>query len=100
MISYLVLTPENQSPSIINGTNVSNHTILKTYDKCGADFSEEEYQSSEVANKIDRRTVCCNYAMKLLWKNQKYRLSSIDQYTLYHLRLYRHMLHHHFDPIS
>ena len=57
MISYLVLTPENKAPSTVNGTK--NNTLLpfKTYDKCGADFSEQEYQSSEAVNKIDRRTV-------------------------------------------
>jgi hypothetical protein len=57
MISYLVLTPENKAPAIINGTENNTMLIFKRYDKCGADFSEEEYQSSEIVNKIDRRTV-------------------------------------------
>jgi hypothetical protein len=57
MISYLVLTPENKAPSIINGTQNNTLLLFKTYDKCGADFIEQEYQSSEVVNKIDRRTV-------------------------------------------
>jgi hypothetical protein len=57
MISYLILTPENKASSTINGTQNNTLLIFKTYDKCGADFSEQEYQSSEAANKIDRRTV-------------------------------------------
>jgi hypothetical protein len=58
MISYLILTPENKAVSTINGTkNSTLLLLLKTYDKCGADFSEQEYQSSEAVNKIDRRTV-------------------------------------------
>jgi hypothetical protein len=57
MISYLVLTPENKAPSTINGTKNNTLLLFKTYDKCGADFSEQEYQSSAVVNKIDRRTV-------------------------------------------
>lgn len=57
MISYLVLTPENKALYTINGTKNNTMLLLKTYEKCGADFSEQEYQSSEVANKIDRRTV-------------------------------------------
>lgn len=57
MISYFVLTPENKASSTINGTKNNTLFLFKKYDKCGADFSEQEYQSSEVANKIDRRTV-------------------------------------------
>jgi hypothetical protein len=57
MISFLVLIPENKAPSTINGTKNNTLLLFKTYDKCGADFSEQEYQSSEVVNKIDRRTV-------------------------------------------
>ncbi|CAF1312934.1 unnamed protein product [Rotaria sordida] len=57
MISYLVLKPENKASSTINGTKNNTLLLFKTYDKCGADFSEQEYQSSEVVNKIDRRTI-------------------------------------------
>ena len=57
MISYLVLTPEKKGSSTINGTENNTVLLFKIYDKCGADFSEQEYQSSEVVNKIDRRTV-------------------------------------------
>jgi hypothetical protein len=58
LISYLVLTPENKPSSTIHG--ITNHTVLvsRTYEKCGADFSEHEYQSTDAANKIDRKTVC------------------------------------------
>ena len=47
LISYLVLSPAS------NGTS-SNQSA---YDKCGADFSEQEYQGVEETNRIDRRTV-------------------------------------------
>ncbi|CAF1024654.1 unnamed protein product [Rotaria sordida] len=52
LISYLVLKSEEKP--YVNGT-ISN--ITKKYHKCGADFSEKEYQSAEVVNRIDRKTV-------------------------------------------
>ena len=55
LISYLVLKPEEKP--YVNGT-ISNMT--KKYHKCGADFSEKEYQSAEVVNQIDRKTVITN----------------------------------------
>jgi hypothetical protein len=57
LISYLVLTPEDKALSTINGTQ--NNTLLQfqMYDKCGADFNEQEYQGAQVAKKIDRKTV-------------------------------------------
>ena len=56
MISYLVLTPESPT-SLVQAVNKSNISFGRTYDKCGAAFSEEEYQSAEIPNKIDRKTV-------------------------------------------
>ncbi|CAF1376089.1 unnamed protein product [Adineta ricciae] len=56
LISYLILTPENRLST--NATSKTNTSLVGTiYEKCGADFSEQEYQSTEVANKIDRKTV-------------------------------------------
>ncbi|CAF1423537.1 unnamed protein product [Adineta steineri] len=58
MISYLVLKPEVQLLSTFsNQTKDNTHLLHKTYDKCGADFIEHEYESSEVVKKIDRRTI-------------------------------------------
>ena len=57
MISYLVLTPENKALSTMNQTQNNTVLVRKTYEKCGAGFSEQEYQNSEVVNKIDRRAV-------------------------------------------
>ena len=47
MISYGVLKPEE----------VDSENITTKYDKCGADFSEEEYKGAEVVNRIERKTV-------------------------------------------
>ncbi|CAF1370961.1 unnamed protein product [Adineta ricciae] len=56
LISYLILTPENRLST--NETSKINTPLVGIiYEKCGADFSEQEYQSTEVANKIDRKTV-------------------------------------------
>lgn len=43
-----MLSPADESSSI-NAT--------KNHDKCGADFSEQEYQDLNVINPIDRKTV-------------------------------------------
>ncbi|CAF3615188.1 unnamed protein product [Adineta steineri] len=47
LISYFVL-----KPSEVNGTN-----ITEKYDKCGAEFSEQEYKGVDVSNAIDRKTI-------------------------------------------
>ncbi len=57
LISYLVLTPEDKAPSTINGTKNNMLSVVTMYDKCGADFHEQEYQSADVVTKIDRKTV-------------------------------------------
>ncbi len=45
LISYLVLKPQEKIDR--NGT--------MKYDKCGADFSEQEYKSANVINEIDQK---------------------------------------------
>jgi len=30
---------------------------MKQYDKCGADFKEQEYKDVEIINQVDRKTV-------------------------------------------
>ncbi|UJR11248.1 hypothetical protein I4U23_015430 [Adineta vaga] len=58
LISYLILTPENKLSSVSAARiNTSTSILFTMYDKCGAQFSEQEYQSTEVPNKIDRKTV-------------------------------------------
>ncbi len=51
LISYLVLKPKEIE---VNGTIT---TLLKQYDKCGADFKEQEYKDVEIINQVDRKTV-------------------------------------------
>jgi hypothetical protein len=51
LISYLVLKP------IELETNGTTTNPVGKYDKCGADFSEQEYKGAEVVNRIDRKTV-------------------------------------------
>ncbi|CAF2407648.1 unnamed protein product [Rotaria sp. Silwood2] len=51
LISFLVLKPTEK---------LSNETLYNEtgkYDKCGADFSEQEYKGAEVVNQIDRKTI-------------------------------------------
>ncbi len=38
----------------VNGT-ITN--AMRKYDKCGVDFSEQEYKNVEVINQVDRKTV-------------------------------------------
>ncbi len=49
LISYFILKPEE-----VNGTLSSD---IGKYDKCGVEFSEQEYKGAEVINQIERRTV-------------------------------------------
>lgn len=51
LISYLVLKPKEIG---INGT-ITNE--MRKYDKCGVDFSEQEYKNIEVINQVERKTV-------------------------------------------
>jgi hypothetical protein len=52
LISYLVLQPTAN----IYGNDTTNNTTGK-YNKCGADFSEQEYTSADATNAIDQNTV-------------------------------------------
>ncbi|CAF0921089.1 unnamed protein product [Adineta ricciae] len=51
LISYLVLKPTEVAA---NGTRAE---LSEKYNKCGADFSEQEYKGVAVTNQIDRRTI-------------------------------------------
>ena len=51
LISYLVLKP---TEATANGTRAE---LSGKYNKCGADFSEQEYKGVAVTNQIDRKTV-------------------------------------------
>ena len=51
LISYLVLKPKERG---MNGTITDG---MRKYDKCGAEFSEEEYRGVELINQVERRTV-------------------------------------------
>lgn len=51
LISYLVLKPKEKDN---NGTITD---AMKKYDKCGVEFSEDEYRGVEVANQVEPRTV-------------------------------------------
>jgi len=51
-----VLKTKNKASSI-NGTENNTLLALKKYQKCGADFSEQEYKAADVLNQIDRKTV-------------------------------------------
>jgi hypothetical protein len=49
-------------------TNGTITSPVGRYDKCGADFSEQEYKGAEVVNQIDRKTVQQNkYLINLLF---------------------------------
>ena len=51
LISYLVLKPkEKDDVGMITDA-------MKKYDKCGVEFSEDEYRGVEVANQVEPRTV-------------------------------------------
>lgn len=52
LISYFVLQPKDST----SGNGTTNITTTK-YDKCGADFSQNEYTTAEATNEIDRKTV-------------------------------------------
>ncbi|CAF2556398.1 unnamed protein product [Rotaria sp. Silwood2] len=51
LISYVVLKPMEIKT---NGT-ITN--LTEKYNKCGADFSEQEYKGAHVTNQIDRKTI-------------------------------------------
>lgn len=51
LISFLVLKPVEKT------SNETDSTVSTKYDKCGAQFSEQEYKGVEVVNQIDRKTV-------------------------------------------
>ena len=51
LISYLVLKPKEK------GANGTITDAMRKYDKCGVEFSEEEYRSVELISQVERRTV-------------------------------------------
>jgi len=51
LISFLILKPQEIG---VNGTITDE---MRRYDKCGAEFSEQEYKGMEVINQVERKTV-------------------------------------------
>ncbi|CAM2697677.1 unnamed protein product [Rotaria socialis] len=88
LISYVVLKPKETGT---NGTRI-NTTVRIKYDRCGADFTEQEYKGAEVINQIDRKTInvlcilyilisLCSILIIICFLNQR-RKASKDQISV------------------
>ncbi|CAF3720182.1 unnamed protein product [Rotaria magnacalcarata] len=64
LISYVVRKPKE------TGTNETriNTTVRMKYDRCGADFTEQEYKGAEVINQIDRKPI--NISLYVIYFNK------------------------------
>ncbi|CAF4042969.1 unnamed protein product [Rotaria sordida] len=92
LISYLILKPMEIK------TNETRTNSIRKYDKCGADFSEQEYKRAKVINQIEPKTVnilcivyicicICSILIIIIFLNQR-RKASKDNISL----MFRHSI--------